>query len=360
MLFEELKRLVICDTSDMDEEEKRYVVALLKDIFNFSKTVEVLQEKGVIYAVLFGINCNLYDVKDSVLFSGHIDTVPGRKACFCDDTCLFGRGTSDMKSFFPCLKRTFENLGLTTIDIPLIVAISFDEEVGNKGIKAIKNYLLENRCIPKYCIVGEPTSSSCSLSSFGCYDKVVTIKCTEHHIINNSESDCFDVLLSALYFLNSTKNNYEETSIKITFINGGERKNVSPAECVFGFQIRTMNYRNVISICESFENFFSDTNHVVVLENCDTDLPPFENSDSLLANIVRKYNGNSISIFHATTEAGEYHALGIDTVICGPGDILLAHTPNEHINYSDMINYVQLMVKVLEQLNQKYAKRSGN
>lgn len=356
-MFKDLERLVVLNTANMDEEKKLAVINVLKEMFEFARTSKVLTVSDTIQAVLFGINCDLEQANNSLVFSGHIDTVPVKKDYSIDKDCFYGRGTADMKSFFSCLKKTFEAIDLNTISIPLIVAVSFDEETNNNGISAIKNYIACSRFKPRYCIVGEPTLSSCALSNHGCYDIIVTITGVEHHISNSQECDCFDTLLKALRLLDLIKKKYKQTEIKITFVHGGEKLNVVPAECKFGFQVRTMDYQNVIWICDEFRLKLKGNGNSVTLERLDNELPPFQNYNSHLASVVCKHNEGLISNFPATTEAGGYQALGIDTVICGPGDIQLAHTPHECIYFSDMSNYVMVLTKVISELNTEHYKQ---
>lgn len=338
----------------MDEKKKKEAISILENIFCFAHDSKILVSNDVIQAVLLGINCDLRHVNRGLIFSGHIDTVPVRDRYSYDKTCFYGRGTSDMKGFFPCLKRAFETIDLNSIKIPLIVVVTFDEEINNKGVSAIKDYLLINRLTPKYCIVGEPTLSSCALSNYGCYDMVITIEGTEGHISNENSHNCFDALLKSWFFLDSIKKKYGQTTIKITLVQGGEELNVSPAECKLGFQIRTMDYQNVLSICDELKTTPHWNGEFMVLESCDTNLPPFQNFDSYLAKIVRKHNGARNFVFPATTEAGCFQDIGIDTVICGPGDIGLAHTSYECIHYSDMNYYTMLLIKIIHELNKEY------
>lgn len=39
------------------------------------------------------------------------------------------------------------------------------------------------------------------------------------------------------------------------------------------------------------------------------------------------------------SEAGYFQSMGSDTVICGPGNIIYAHKPNEFVLMSDLVKY---------------------
>lgn len=338
----------------MDDDKKNTIIYILKDFFGFAKTFQVLYHEGSVCAIIFGINCDINTACNGLIFSGHIDTVLNKGEYMYDDTCFYGRGTSDMKSFFSCLKNVFENLDFQKIKIPMIVIVSFDEETNNKGISSIKEYLLRNGIKHKFCIVGEPTLSACSLSSFGCYDFGITIEGREGHICNNENLNAIDDLLKCVKILNSFKNRYQKTIIKITYVHAGNELNVSPDICKLGFQIRTLNTESVDIVCKELMASMNSMGIYAIINNFNTGLPPFGNRNSYIAEIVKNNNGGRIIDFPASTEAGVFQDLGIDTVICGPGNIRMAHAINEHIYYSDMYKYKILLEKCIEEINRQY------
>ncbi len=101
----------------------------------------------------------------TLLFSGHIDTVPAG-----DDslwTCppfmaterdgrLYGRGSCDMKGGIAAMLHAVECVkqsGLQ-LDGEVLIALDIDEEYTNKGMNA----LLSSGIKASFCIVGEPTA----------------------------------------------------------------------------------------------------------------------------------------------------------------------------------------------------------
>ncbi len=59
--------------------------------------------------------------------------------------------------------------------------------------------------------------------------------------------------------------------------------------------------------------------------------------DHDLAGLVRQLTGsNSTGYVSYGTEAGLYEAAGIPSIVCGPGDIAQAHTPDEWIAESQL------------------------
>ena len=50
------------------------------------------------------------------------------------------------------------------------------------------------------------------------------------------------------------------------------------------------------------------------------------------------------------TEAGQFQGIGIDTAVCGPGDIAQAHTPNEWIEIEQLAACERFFDALLERL----------
>ena len=100
-----------------------------------------------------------------IVLSGHTDVVPVDGQAWDTnpyeltekDGRLYGRGTSDMKSFIAialALTPEFVTRGIKT---PLHLAFSYDEEVGCLGVGRLISDLTGAGIHPRACIVGEPT-----------------------------------------------------------------------------------------------------------------------------------------------------------------------------------------------------------
>ena len=80
-------------------------------------------------------------------------------------------------------------------------------------------------------------------------------------------------------------------------------------------------------------------------------LPIFaKNETSSIAVATRDLLQNDDMIFQGGTEAGFLQELGAETLICGAGDLALAHTSAEYIDIPDMAKYdayVEALIKTL-------------
>ncbi|MDH4149609.1 MAG: M20/M25/M40 family metallo-hydrolase, partial [Betaproteobacteria bacterium] len=100
-----------------------------------------------------------------VALSGHTDVVPvdGQDwssdpfAVVEHDGRLYGRGTSDMKSFIACALAVVPEFVQRGLKTPVHLAFSYDEEVGCLGVRDLLADMAQAGIRPRSCVVGEPT-----------------------------------------------------------------------------------------------------------------------------------------------------------------------------------------------------------
>ena len=99
-----------------------------------------------------------------LVLSGHTDVVPVEGQAWDTDPFalvekdgrLYGRGTSDMKSFIAIALALLPDF-VPRLKRPLHLALSYDEEVGCIGVGRLIDDLARADVQPSGCIVGEPT-----------------------------------------------------------------------------------------------------------------------------------------------------------------------------------------------------------
>jgi acetylornithine deacetylase len=111
---------------------------------------EVLGEAGIESRLIpdaTGEKANLYAIVGpldvpGVILSGHVDVVPVEGQDWTrppfqltqEGTRLYGRGTTDMKGFDACAIALMLKAKRRELRVPLILALSHDEEVGCRGV----------------------------------------------------------------------------------------------------------------------------------------------------------------------------------------------------------------------------------
>lgn len=345
-LLDELTKLLCVKTAQMTKKEKKKISKKISKMFSFCKSKELLYFNQEACAMIIGVNCDLHDLKDAIIFSGHIDTVIFNENVKLEQGRLYGSGASDMKSFFACVKKTLLDIGCENFKRPILVAITYDEETNNKGINAIKEFLRKKNIRAKSCIVGEPTNLGYATSSRGCYDFSISIKGKQCHTESSEsvEKDAMTGLLKCIDFLRELSKNDTKTILKITRLETGKELNATKSKCSVSYQIRTITEERVHEINKQVCRYLDKQEVDFELIDHDTHLLPFENCSSTIAKKLTKERLNKVN-FSASSEAGEYNMLGIDTIILGAGDLSLAHTLEENIEVEQLEKYCIILKK---------------
>lgn len=334
-----LQQLIEFDSSDHCNRTE--TIDLLSSLFNYAKSYKVINDT----ALIFGINCDITcPMDDVILFSGHFDTVGFTTCCKfkIQDDKVYGRGTSDMKSYFYCIDVFFRK-NVLRIKKPMIVAITFDEEIDNKGVNSVIKYLNDKHINATYCILGEPTQNNCCISSDGCYDVNVVIYGESCHITQSKHAT--RAIDNCIIFINEilkTKETYN-SSIYIKYLNCGTSFNYDSNVCNVGIEIRSIEHNYIESAIKRFKDLLAAKNIVAEFSVLDNYLKPFYNANSRLSKIVCSNNAVGVGHFSASSEAGFYQESGIDTIIFGPGDIKQAHKNNEYVEISKLEEYIDLL-----------------
>ena len=301
--------------------------------------------------------------KPGIVLSGHTDVVPvDGQAWDTDPFCvvekdgkLYGRGTSDMKSFVAvvlALAPEFAQRGLKT---PIHFAFSYDEEIGCIGVGRLIADLAQAGIKPQSCIVGEPTlmrpviahkgkkGFRCNVRGFACHSAYAPMG------VNAVEAAA-----EAVAFLKSMARRHRDqgpydrgfdvahTTVHTGVMRGGTALNIVPHECTFDFEFRHLPGDDPDALFAEFRNYL-DTSLVPEMRAVHADsgfeivplsvLPALDNGPEMeVVGLAQELSGNSdIGKGSYGTEGSQFQRAGIPTVVCGPGSIEQAHKPNEYV-----------------------------
>lgn len=301
--------------------------------------------------------------KPGIVLSGHTDVVPvDGQAWDTDPFCvvekdgkLYGRGTSDMKSFVAvvlALAPEFAQRGLKT---PIHFSFSYDEEVGCIGVGRLIADLAQAGIKPQSCIVGEPTlmrpviahkgkkGFRCNVRGFACHSAYAPMG------VNAVEAAA-----EAVAFLKSMARRHRDqgpydrgfdvahTTVHTGVMRGGSALNIVPHECTFDFEFRHLPGDDPDALFAEFRNYL-DTSLVPEMRAVHADsgfeivplsvLPALDNGPEMeVVGLAQELSGNSdIGKVSYGTEGSQFQRAGIPTVVCGPGSIEQAHKPNEYV-----------------------------
>ncbi|NBO19871.1 MAG: acetylornithine deacetylase, partial [Proteobacteria bacterium] len=100
-----------------------------------------------------------------IVLSGHTDVVPVAGQPWDTDpftltrkgSKLYGRGTSDMKSFLAVCLAMIPHWKTLNLKRPFWLAFSYDEEVGCLGVPHLLSHMTAKLPRPAFAVIGEPT-----------------------------------------------------------------------------------------------------------------------------------------------------------------------------------------------------------
>jgi acetylornithine deacetylase len=311
---------------------------------------------------------NLYatigpETEGGIVLSGHTDVVPVDGQPWSTDPWetverdgrLYGRGTSDMKTFVALCLAAVPDFIAAKPKRPIHLAFSHDEEVGCIGVRALIAQLGTRFPKPALCIVGEPTDMKVVNAHKGIRSFRTEVTGREAH---SSQTDKgVNAVMIAAELIMKLKSLADEmiargdptgrfdppyTTCQSSTIEGGTALNILARQCRFQWEYR------FIPDTDEFEIFNRFQDHVAsdvlprirriapeadIQTTIRSRVPPLKpETDSAAETLAKRLAGqNGTEAVSYGTEAGLFQEVGIPTVICGPGSIQQAHKPDEWI-----------------------------
>lgn len=318
-----------------------------------------------------GTKANLWasigpDVPGGVILSGHTDVVPVVGQPWTSDPfqltrrgdAVFGRGTADMKGFLAIALALVPDMVAAGLKRPLHLALSYDEEVGCLGAPAMIADMARS-VRAEAVVVGEPTMMRVVTSHKGVMGLRTHVRGHEIHssLVHRGVS-AIHVAARLIGWLEAETARqaaraagaplYDPpyTTLHCGVIEGGTAANITAKDCRFSTDIRMLPgesgadylaaYRAVCAAeTAAMQAVVPGTGIDVAIRS---DTPPCRREDAgaaeALARALTGDNGTHVVAFG--TEAGLFQGAGYSTVICGPGDIAVAHAADEHISLAQM------------------------
>ena len=313
-----------------------------------------------------------------VLLSGHTDVVPVEGQEWTvppfkmteKDGKLFGRGTTDMKGFIACALHAAEKAADRQLKTPLHFAFSYDEEIGCVGVRSMIDMLKKAPFVPKFCIIGEPTSMGVATGHKGKTACRVTCTGVEGHSALAPEAlnaiyMAADVISEIRIIQQEIKNDgccdpdyaVPYTTLHVGKIEGGTALNIVPNLTRFLFEIRNLPEDDPEAILqklkESMDHMLTPLQGHFPQADIDMEItntyPPLSTADDTeVVSFVKSLTGQNATFKVAFgTEGGLFSSgLGIPTVICGPGSMAQGHKPDEFVAV-DQLNRCDAMLDAL-------------
>jgi len=376
-----IRKLIAFDTTS--RESNLELIAFIQDYLAGFGVESLLvhnedNTKANLYATLGD------ESKAGIMLSGHTDVVPvDGQAWDSDpfqvtekDAKLYGRGTADMKSFIAIVLAyvpVFLERGLTT---PIHLAFSYDEEIGCIGVRRLIDKLKDMPVKPAMCIVGEPTSMQVVTGHKGKRSFTARVRGLESHsALAPKGVNAVEYAAELVTYLKNMARRIERdgpfddlyevtyTTVHTGVIAGGVQLNIVPRSCRVEFEFRYLAIDDPQALETEIRSYARETleplMHAVHPDTgidieCYNDMPGLElNADEDVVTFVKALAGrNDHAKVAFGTEAGLFHTrIGIPTVVCGPGDIAVAHKPNEFISLDQVARAEKFMRRLADQVS---------
>lgn len=295
-----------------------------------------------------------------VVLLGHIDTVPGEIAVRVENNVLCGRGSVDAKGPLACFVDSVAQVGAKD-GWQYVVIGAVEEERNSEGARFVADQYK-----PDFAIIGEPNQwDRIALGYKGSAWANVTIKRDQSHTASGEETAAeaalevwlkiktyvdsfnaekqkvFDKLLLTLRGMDSDSNDFEQLArLKIGVRLPVE---ISPENWYEKLKEETLK------VSETFRVLVESTGFAVPAWRCEKNTQLVR---SFLSEI-RSQGGEPRFVYKTGTADLNIVApvWKCPAVVYGPGDSVLDHTPNEHIDVNDYQKSVSVLSAAITNLH---------
>ncbi|WP_448123955.1 acetylornithine deacetylase [Pseudomonas veronii] len=315
-----------------------------------------------------------------IVLSGHTDVVPVDGQPWSvppfelteRDGRLFGRGTADMKGYIACVLALVPALVAATLRRPVHIALSYDEEVGCLGVRSLLSVLAQRPVKPMLCIIGEPTELKPVLGHKG----KLAMRCDVHgaachsayapHGVNAIEHAA--ELIGELGRIGQRLRDKQDarfdppfSTVQTGVIGGGKALNIVPADCRFDFEVRALPGQAPQAVADELRAYAEQQvlprMQAVSAQSAIrfTQLSAYPglmtDQRSEAAELIAAFCGSrAFGTVAFGTEGGLFDAVGIPTVVCGPGSMDQGHKPDEFVSVAHLAQCDQMLHSMLNAL----------
>jgi succinyl-diaminopimelate desuccinylase len=307
--------------------------------------------------------------KRTVYFHGHYDVVPAQKSTqfrpFVEDSKLYGRGSSDMKSGLAAMIFAIKALKECNIELNGRIGLTIvpDEETG--GIRG-SQYLVETGLLGKDGIgmlMPEPTSGMIWNANRGAISLHITVKGKPVHVgLHYQGVNAFERMLVVANVLLELKADVEsrKTDFKIEpeaarssilliggKCEGGTNFNITPAECSFTVDRRInpeedleTEKKRLFDLFDRLRRNGIDLEAEILQEGGSAGFSEDHPVAMALAESINSITGKFplFEICPGLLELRFYAQQGIPSFAYGPGLLSVSHGPNEFVSIKEIYN----------------------
>ncbi|MDB4986452.1 MAG: acetylornithine deacetylase [Myxococcaceae bacterium] len=307
-----------------------------------------------------------------LVLAGHTDTVPYDAALWNSDPFklqvrdgkLYGLGAADMKAFLALALEAVSGLDADTLRAPLIVLATAEEETTMEGARALVEL---QRPKARHAIIGEPTDMRAVRAHKGHLVHQLRVVGRSGHSsdprLGSNAIDGMTRVLGALMELREAlASRYHDASFALPMptlnfgrIRGGDNANRICGDCELDLDVRLVPGMELDWVRDEISRVaieaLAGTGLLLEQRPLDHGVPPYQvAAQSELLRTLEELTGEGAESVAFGTEAPYFAALGMDTMVLGPGSIEQAHCPDEFVRADRLEPTVQMLQAVADRL----------
>ncbi len=317
-----------------------------------------------------------------VVLTGHTDCVPVDGQTWTTDPFslvesdgrLVGRGTADMKGFLAVVLASLPRLVATPIAVPILLVLTYDEEIGTVGAPSAVDHLLATQPRPSAVIVGEPTSLHPVTAPKGVRAFRTTVEGRDGHSSQPQlAANAIAALVRIASFIDDLASRHREaaadprftppyTTFNLATIRGGQAINIVPRHAELTWEYRPVPADDSIAIVDAVTAFTDEQVLPRLRATTGNGLVRFEPTaiargleaepDGEAERLIRTLTGSDqpSGTVPFGTDGGHFQAAGLSTVVCGPGSIEQAHQADEWIDPRQLEQCADTVARLAQRL----------
>ncbi|MGH8592712.1 MAG: acetylornithine deacetylase [Gammaproteobacteria bacterium] len=289
-----------------------------------------------------------------LVLSGHTDTVPYDTSGWSYNPFKlteregrwYGLGTTDMKCFFALVLDALRDIDGASVRRGLTVLATADEESSMNGARKLIDLGVG---LGEHALIGEPTGLIPVYKHKGVMMEAIRVQGRSGHasdpaLGNSALEGMHRVMSELLGWREELGTRFRDRSFAVAVptvnfgaIRGGDNPNRICANCELQLDLRLLPGMEPAAIRGELQEIVSRGIAASGLKADFSSLfepvPPFEGRPSSeIVALTAQLSGNAPGTVAFATEAPFLCALGMETVVCGPGDIDQAHQADEYVS----------------------------
>lgn len=305
-----------------------------------------------------------------LVLAGHADTVPCNPELWRDDPwtlterdgALHGLGASDMKSFFAFALEVAARVDHKALREPLVVVATADEESTMAGAKALA---AAGRLPGRWAVIGEPTSGRPVHAHKGVFmERAIVTGRAGHSSDPRLGVNAIDAMHRLIAELISARAELAAANpapqfgvphptVNLGRIVGGDNPNRICPACSLSYDCRVVPGMDPAATRDALrrrlERAVAGTGAAIAFEALLDGVPPYTApAGSALVEAAEQLLGMPSEAVAFATEAPYFGMLGIEALVAGPGDLKVAHQPDEALRLAAIPAYLEFLERMVE------------